>query len=95
MKPFIVNDVNIPWKEYPVKYGVMFKVETAIDSECVTADEINTAKNTNLVQTHTKVLDDHLASLSLAQDTRRHDNVRNPRVSNPCYLEDSSAPTDV
>lgn len=35
-KEFKLNEQSIfktlPWKEYPVKYGVMFNVETAIDT---------------------------------------------------------------
>lgn len=27
------RNIDLPWKEYPVKYGVMFRVETAIDAK--------------------------------------------------------------
>lgn len=68
---------GLPWKEYPVKYGVMFSVDTAMDATDTRAKcGRRVALNTKLVRTHAKVPEDHYFSLSLSQHERRHNYVK-------------------
>lgn len=68
---------GLPWKEYPVKYGVIFSVDTAMDVNNIRAKwRRRVALNTKLVQTHAKVPEDHYFSLSLSQHERRHNYVK-------------------
>lgn len=80
-----------------MKYGVIFSVETAIDENNEASGWQTAATNTKSVRTHAKVTDDHRFSLSLSRVEGRHDNGGDRKicVSNPCYFEDSSVPTDV
>lgn len=73
---YIVSE-GLPWKEYPVKYGVIFSVDTAMDANKLWAKwKRRVALNTKLVRTHAKVPEDHYFSLSLSQQERRHNYVK-------------------
>lgn len=76
----------------------MFSVDTAIDASGKTARRRQTTVAQHQLSPNTcKSPEDHSFSLSLSQVAARHNYVdkRKLCVSNPCYFEDSSLPTDV
>lgn len=76
----------------------MFSVDTAIDASGNTARRRQTALVQHQLSPNTcKSPEDHGFSLSLSQVAARHNYVDEQKlcVSNPCYFEDSSLPTDV
>lgn len=76
----------------------MFSVDTAIDASSKPARRRQTALVQHQLSPNTcKSPDDHSFSLSLSQVAAKHNHVDKQKlcVSNPCYFEDSSLPTDV